>query len=626
MADRIRSLLLMVLFLLVLIYAPSQSMEASSSTGCCNVGFVENGSECVCGAKNDASFGGLTKCDTCRNFSRFHNFAACVTEDAAGSEVVAGVCLTPHSNYSHLYSVWKSPSIPITASDLQEVICGPTKRVGTLCGRCDNQTGIDIFSSMMRCISIDDCHRHSWLLYLLSQLGMLTMLTIVLVLVGPNLVTPPLNSLTLISQLIVLPIFIHALKFGLMVSILKPATWLADILIGLYSIWSLDVVDSIVSLFPFPPLCLDSSTTTVQVLALQYIKVVYPLFLITLIGSIKELYACNINLIVSLWGCVSKCFIKFRNYINPRATFSEAAGSLLLLASTKCVCVSLSILFPVPLYNVRGERVRYVLYYDGTTDFFSPAHRPYALLAIAMLLLLVLVPILFLLLYPFIHSICRGRQFRLTRKLSSIADIFQKQFKDRMDGETKEYRFFAGFLLLLRAILVTTFFLYFTFDYSAVAVAAVVLIVYSFLLFSLRPYKNDSHNIIEGYACLYMSLFAILYLQFNASLSFSSHISVTIVLVVGHVLLLGPAVCMAALFIWWLCNRLECRRRIAKLRGGHSRQYRQLSFSQGSTMTAYTGGCESPHGDNEVSFPDRVQRPEDYQPQSIPLIAAFDET
>ena len=128
-----------------------------------------------------------------------------------------------------------------------------------------------------------------------------------------------------------------------------------------------------------------------------------------------------------------------------------------------------------------------VLYYDGTVEYFSKEHLPYALLAMIVLLVFTLLPILLLCLYPcrcfqrFLNS-CHLR----SQSLHLFMEVFQGCYKDGTNG-TRDCRYFAALYLIIRVVVhLSLVFLSFSFTNSVLNALLAVMIS---LLFGFHPYK-----------------------------------------------------------------------------------------------------------------------------------------
>ena len=138
-----------------------------------------------------------------------------------------------------------------------------------------------------------------------------------------------------------------------------------------------------------------------------------------------------------------------------------------------------------------------VLYYDGTVEYFGKdhVHLPYALLALAVLLVFTFLPILLLCVYP-----CRCFQMVLNRyhlssqSLHTFMDTFQGGFKDGTNG-TRDCRYFAAVYLIVRmALYISLGISIVTFNITMING---VLLLFGVLLVMFQPYKKSLHNKID---------------------------------------------------------------------------------------------------------------------------------
>ena len=151
------------------------------------------------------------------------------------------------------------------------------------------------------------------------------------------------------------------------------------------------------------------------------------------------------------WDPIHICTSKLRGW-DPKASLIHAFAALLLLAYSKILVVSYTFLTTTTLYNSSGSNWHTAVYYDAASLFFSTQHLPFVILAITVLLLFVVMPLLFLLLYP-TRSFQKYLGYCRTRYhgLDIFADVIQGYYKNGTAG-TCDYRYFSGLYLLWRII------------------------------------------------------------------------------------------------------------------------------------------------------------------------------
>ena len=93
------------------------------------------------------------------------------------------------------------------------------------------------------------------------------------------------------------------------------------------------------------------------------------------------------------------------------------------------------------------------LYYDASIEYFGRKHLPYAILAIFVVLIFIILPILLLLLYPMrCFQRCFGHCGVRWHALPIFIDAFQGYYKDGTN-RTRDCRYFAAVHLLVRLVL-----------------------------------------------------------------------------------------------------------------------------------------------------------------------------
>ena len=220
---------------------------------------------------------------------------------------------------------------------------------------------------------------------------------------------------------------------------------LGDIYFSYLSIWNLDFFR-----MAYSPFCLHPTSSTLQVLSLDYIIAAYPLALIIITYTLVTLHYHNCRLVVCLWRPFLKCCIRFRRQWNIQSSLVDTFATFLLLSYVKFLSVSFDILVPTIMYNKWGTHTATALYYDGSVEYFGREHLPYAVLAISVLLVFTFLPILLLCLYPcrcfqrFLNS-CHLR----SQALHTFMDAFQGCYKDGTNG-TRDCRYFAAVYLIAR--------------------------------------------------------------------------------------------------------------------------------------------------------------------------------
>ena len=260
----------------------------------------------------------------------------------------------------------------------------------------------------------------------------------------------------------------------------------------LFSVWNLDFFRLIL-----PPVCVSTSTKTINVLLFDSVVAFYLLFLTVFILMGIELYDSSCPTLLKV--------IFHKRKLNPKETILKTCATFLLLSYSKFLFVSINLLLAVPIYNCnsRGDLIpaSAVLLYEPTIRFLHSEHIPYIIFALFVIVVFVLLPPLLLLLYP--TRIFRARLkfvgFKRWDILHLIMDIFQGWFKDGTDNFV-DYRPFSAFYMLLRilcALLGVTILLNMFTQYHW-TVLGLFHVILGALFLTIKPYKKNWMNRTDG--------------------------------------------------------------------------------------------------------------------------------
>ena len=136
-----------------------------------------------------------------------------------------------------------------------------------------------------------------------------------------------------------------------------------------------------------PPICLP-----LHIIALDYLVAVYPLFLLVCVYVLLTAHDRGCRLVVWLWRPFLWCTTRLRQSWNIRHSIINAFATFLLLSYIKLLNTSCNLLMYTGTYNDCGSGC--FLFYDATITFMGSQNKPFAILAILVLVNL-LVGILF---------------------------------------------------------------------------------------------------------------------------------------------------------------------------------------------------------------------------------------
>ena len=208
-----------------------------------------------------------------------------------------------------------------------------------------------------------------------------------------------------------------------------------------------------------PPFCISSKISTLNVIALDYIVALYPLVLSTAIYFTIELHDRGCCLFVWMWRPFNKCLVRFRRSWDIKGSIINAFATLYVLSFTKVVSTSVRLMQTTAILIACGTYHWTNLYYDASCNLFHKCHLPYAIITLTVSITVIILPSLFIFLYPckLLHKFeCfKCCKLRLALLPHEVAKIFYHSSKDGTDG-TLDCRWFAGIYLLIRIVIATS--------------------------------------------------------------------------------------------------------------------------------------------------------------------------
>ena len=459
-------------------------------------------SRCCCG--QDDTFGGRVKCfpDLDGSHSAPAANLVCITYDylerSHNNGIIAGYCpFIKGANKSTAQIILRQH---LSQQKLTEMMCGGMKREGTLCSKCDSMSYLAGNTYDLKCIPNKRCTSPTWLLYLITQFGPLTVFYLIVFLFRINAAAPYISMFILLAQ-----VFSTRLNIIRIVGFATENRKWNILLLSLYSMWNLDVFR-----IYMPPLCMHRHA--LEAIALDYLVALYPLILVLITYGLAELHARR-------WWCVFWFFwplvkmFKFLHInIDPMRSIMNTFATFILLSITKFTVVSIDLVTYTNIVDVNGTVVRRVPLFDGDTEYFGGRHLPYAILAIVVLFLFNLIPLLLLLLSPlkcFQQCLrCCCCSFRCVHFINAFLEVFQGHFKDGV-SHRRDYRFVAGLQFLLRLTFLGVFNSLLSIAFIH-ACCTVIVILWTVGGLILRPYRREMHNLLEAISGTYIAFIFLL--------------------------------------------------------------------------------------------------------------------
>ena len=407
----------------------------------------------------------------------------CVTYDGDKEEIFLGSCYYNCENSHKMKrdTIYKLlPNKP--QSLLNRSVCSDFNRKGLLCGECEDGHSPLVLSYNLSCVECPDGHKNWWKFILVAFVP-LTFFYFFVVLFNINITSSRLHGVVLFSQALSMPAFVR-----LIVTTLRHRNSnfqvAAKVFLFFYSFWNLDMLRS-----ALPDICLN--VTTIQALALDYLLALYPFLLILISYFFIELYDRKIACIVKIWKPFHIVLTFFRKSWDIRTSVIDSFATFFLLSNIKILSVSSDLLVPTQIYQLGSNISTFGLYYTPSVEYFSREHLPYAITALVLLTVVVLIPITTLTLYPFrfFQNFLSLFPFNW-HFLHAFVDSFQGCYKDRTIPGTLDCRWFSSQLLLLRPILFITYGLTFSTMYFVYTI--IILAICLILLINIQPFKKTA--------------------------------------------------------------------------------------------------------------------------------------
>ena len=445
-----------------------------------------NGHTCTC----DQNFRNIILCNR-ETFSARIIYKWCMTYDEELEEAVIGTWIYYIQLKQQHYSGYLK--LPRRLNRLDKHFCKPLNRTGRLCGQCRNGTSVSVSSILFECVACNYSDFPSHLiLYLIVELVPVTIFFLIVIFFNISITTGPATSFVFYSQMITLPMEVYHFQ-DIFKTVLGPSgKILLNILIVPYSIWNLDFFKTII-----PPFCLHPSLKTMHVIALSYVRALYPLFLVIVCYLLIELYARGWKFMVYACRPFSLLLGRFRRNWQIRTSVIDAFATFLVLAYTKLCSTSFFLLVPNTLYNTTGGVYNIqLLYMDASVEYTSAEHLWLLIIGICVVVVIVIPLPIILFIYPLKHVQKVIHHFHLrNNNMVAFMDSFQGCYKDGTNG-TRDLRSFSAVYFLFRIIILAI-----TISSNdqiteriLQLLCAITLIL---LLVIFRPYKNNIYNNLD---------------------------------------------------------------------------------------------------------------------------------
>ena len=453
----------------------NRSCSRSRTTDSCPTWFIcshTRSGKCQCGPNyNDG-----IKCDEKTMISAVLN-CYCMTQ--VNNKTYFGLCFyncerpVTDKEYQTIYHNVSNKS------ELNNYMCGHFNRIGIGCGECQPETSPLVLSYNLSCVKCPNSHKNWWKFVFFGFMP-LTVFYLFIVFFNVNVTSSRLHGFILFSQALSTPALVRIVNLAAENTpiILKSVKLLEPF----FSMWNLDPFRSLL-----PDICLN--VTTLQVFALDACMALYPLALILVSYCFIELYDRNVWCIVFIWKPFRLFFRHFRENWDIRTSVIDSFATFFLLSYAKILSTSIDMLLATRVHTSHSNKTQYRLYYAGNIEFLRGDHIPFAVLAISMLTVFIVVPTLILICYPFrcFQKCLSYYQIRL-HCLCTFVDSFQGCYKDGTEPGTYDLRLLSSYGLILRLCIGALFVLTLSSMYFIYIV--ILLTSMTIALINFQPYKN----------------------------------------------------------------------------------------------------------------------------------------
>ena len=465
----------------------------------------------------------------------------CVTYDEAQALTQLGQCLYTNFVQKKYFVLSQYYLLPANVSELNDVMCGPFNRTGMLCGKCKDGYYPLVNSLDVNCVQCPNGWSNLWKFMMVVSLP-LTVFYFIILLFRVDATSSQLHGFIYCCQGIALP---SLLRFALLYARNKKKREIGGRILGvLYGIWNLDFLRSL----DFG-ICLPVDTLTA--LALDVAVGVYPLLLILITYVLIKLYDRNFTPLVTVWRPFATFVGLFRRNWDIKTSLVDAFITFLYLCSVKFMSVSFDLLAPVQvkqLDSAGNVTESWHLYYDPTIPYFSKKHIPYAVLALSVLTLFIILPILVLLLYPFacFQKVLNTLPIR-QHVLHTFMDSFLGCYKDGTQPDTRDCRWFAALLLSSRLCILVIGGL--TFNWTFYIYSSILVVSCVILMTLLQPFKKGSRHL---YANTFFMLFLALLFVILLKITIFRNQLHQVFVVLAKLAAALPLLYLSALIVHWL--------------------------------------------------------------------------
>ena len=403
-----------------------------------------------------------------------------------------------------------------------EPVCAYNANFSIFCPICPSGNGVPI-NKIKQCV---DCHHYLSSILVFVGIEILPMTIIVLLIIAFNiqLTNGSMNGLVFYSQI---AFVIYSDYVLLNSSYTNYQT--DDLFASPCNVFSLDFTPFLGNY----SLCIAPHMSPLGAISFWYVVGFYPLLLLLLLYVWITLYDKGYKCVVLVTRPFHRCMARFWSMTGIEPSFTHSIASIYILCFTQLAATSFKILrfrlqysdshYSDSQYSDSGRLLFF--FYDAKQPYFGAIHVLASTFAILVLLFLILLPTLYILFYQFkwFHKLLDCLHLR-KQLLISLGDVFTGPYKNGSEN-TFDYRFFAGFYLLLKILIFfCQFLLFFKWSESSLVFSSFFIVsvmqcclvlLLALMVFVFRPFQRNVHNFCEALVLVFVAFLFIYYIIVN---------------------------------------------------------------------------------------------------------------
>ena len=454
-------------------------------------------------------------------------------------------------NFCYLSPNQSSFPLPNSANELDGLICGRQNRTGILCGECKDGYGPVVNTETHECILCNDTDiAANATYYVLSVYLPLFILFAAIILFNIKLTSGPANAFIVYSQVVASTFDLSAAGQITFNTITNDSRALQLVYKIPYGIFNLEFIENLIG-----RLCLGTTLSTPDVIALDYIVAIFPLLMIVIVVLFMKLGSCIRSRLPTPALCRrSRGTMYLCGSWRLREGLLHAFAAFLLLSYNKFSLVSsylIQLVGAQPFYDENGTKIIQDIAFAETAEDASKL----CLLGYIIFATFVAIPLLLLLKYPMkllewcVNKVKCLWRFYPADKVHILLDTFQGCYRNKM-------RFFAGLYFLFRLIINISFVATNSWFKQAI-LQQITCIVFVVLIALCQPYTEDKKifNYIDIliFANLALLNALSLYLYIFSQAYTGEPLPISL-FVIQYILLFLPLVYMIAYILCYPCH------------------------------------------------------------------------